>query len=178
MKFPSREQIAALRRMYPAGTTVELISMEDAQAPPPGTLGKVQGIDDAGQILVHWQTGSSLNLLLGIDSFRIVREEAIHERCDFSPDYDHSRYREREYVRRSCRPAHGIRERLLRTGLLHRGASRSVRTLHSDGRGAALKIFHPVPDFHGNMTCYHPRFEAYIHMNEETNATKKAGKRK
>ena len=73
MKFPSREQIAALRRMYPARTVVELLSMEDVQAPPPHTLGEVQGVDDAGQILVHWQTGSSLNLLPGIDSFRIVR---------------------------------------------------------------------------------------------------------
>ena len=75
MKFPSREQIAALRQKYPAGTMVQLISMEDAQAPPPGTLRKVQGIDDAGQILVHWRTGSSLNLLPGVDSFRILREE-------------------------------------------------------------------------------------------------------
>ena len=75
MKFPSREQIAALRQKYPKGTIVQLISMEDAQAPPPGTLGKVQGIDDAGQILVHWRTGSSLNLLPGVDSFRILWEE-------------------------------------------------------------------------------------------------------
>ena len=52
---------------------VELISMEDVQAPFPGTIGEVQGVDDTGQILVHWQTGSSLNLLPGIDSFRIVR---------------------------------------------------------------------------------------------------------
>nr|DAK25108.1 MAG TPA: protein of unknown function (DUF4314) [Caudoviricetes sp.] len=59
--------------MYPAGTVVELLSMEDVQAPFPGTIGEVQGVDDAGQILVHWQTGSSLNLLPGIDSFRIVR---------------------------------------------------------------------------------------------------------
>ena len=73
MKFPSREQIAALRQKYPAGTMVQLLSMEDTQAPPPRTLGEVQGIDDAGQILVHWQTGSSLNLLLDIDSFRIVQ---------------------------------------------------------------------------------------------------------
>ena len=75
MKFPSREQIAVLRQKYPKGTMVELISMEDAQAPPPGTLGEVQGVDDAGQILVHWRTGSSLNLLPGVDSFRILREE-------------------------------------------------------------------------------------------------------
>ena len=76
MKFPSREQIAALRRMYPVGTVVELTSMEDVQAQPSGTCGEVQGVDDAGQILVHWQTGSSLNLLPGIDSFRIVRRGA------------------------------------------------------------------------------------------------------
>ena len=75
MKFPSREQIAALRQKYPKGMMVELISMEDMQAPPPHTLGEVQGVDDAGQILVHWQTGSSLNLLPGVDSFRILREE-------------------------------------------------------------------------------------------------------
>ena len=75
MKFPSRERIAVLRRMYPKGTMVQLLLMEDAQAPPPGTLGEVQGVDDAGQILVHWRTGSSLNLLPGIDSFRIVQSD-------------------------------------------------------------------------------------------------------
>ena len=75
MKFPSREQIVTLRQKYPKGTMVQLLSMEDAQAPPPRTLGEVQGVDDAGQILVHWQTGSSLNLLPGVDSFRILREE-------------------------------------------------------------------------------------------------------
>ena len=77
MKFPSREQIAALRQKYPKGTMVQLLSMEDVQAPPPRTLGEVQGIDDAGQILVHWQTGSSLNLLPGVDIFRILREEEL-----------------------------------------------------------------------------------------------------
>ena len=77
MKFPSRERIAVLRQKYPKGTIVQLISMEDAQAPPPGTLGEVQGVDDAGQILVHWRTGSSLNLLPGVDIFRILREEEL-----------------------------------------------------------------------------------------------------
>ena len=77
MKFPSREQIVTLRQKYPKGTMVQLLSMEDAQAPPPRTLGEVQGVDDAGQILVHWQTGSSLNLLPGVDIFRILREEEL-----------------------------------------------------------------------------------------------------
>ena len=77
MKFPSRERIAVLRRMYPKGTMVQLLLMEDAQAPPPGTLGEVQGVDDVGQILVHWRTGSSLNLLPNIDSFRIVQSGEV-----------------------------------------------------------------------------------------------------
>ena len=72
MKFPSRERIAVLRQKYPKGTIVQLISMEDAQAPLSGTLGEVQGVDDAGQILVHWRTGSSLNLIPDVDAFRIV----------------------------------------------------------------------------------------------------------
>ena len=78
MKFPSREQIERLRKMYPAGTVVELISMDDAQAPPAGTLGTVWGVDDAGSILCRWQNGSSLSLIPEVDDFRIV-QEAHHE---------------------------------------------------------------------------------------------------
>ena len=78
MKFPSREQIERLRKQYPAGTIVELISMEDAQSPLPGTLGRIQGVDDAGSILVAWQNGSSLSLIPEVDDFRIVKE-AHHE---------------------------------------------------------------------------------------------------
>ena len=82
MKFPSRKQIELLRKQYPAGTTVELISMVDAQAPPSGMLGKVHGVDDAGSILVRWENGSSLSLIPEVDDFRIVKE-AHHERKDF-----------------------------------------------------------------------------------------------
>ena len=78
MKFPSREQIERLRKRYPIGTMVELISMKDAQSPPSGTLGRIHGVDDAGSILVAWQNGSSLSLLPEVDSFRIVKE-AHHE---------------------------------------------------------------------------------------------------
>ena len=75
---PSREQIERLRRQYPIGTMVELISMDDAQSPPPGTFGKIQGVDDAGSVLVSWQNGSSLSLIPEADDFRIVKE-AHHE---------------------------------------------------------------------------------------------------
>ena len=74
MRFPSREQIAALRERYPRGTRVELLGMDDPQAPPAGTMGEVMGVDDAGQLLVRWETGSSLSLIPGVDSFRIAEK--------------------------------------------------------------------------------------------------------
>ena len=74
MRFPSREQIAALRERYPRGTRVELLGMDDPQAPTVGTRGEVLGVDDAGQLLVRWETGSSLSLIPGVDSFRIVQK--------------------------------------------------------------------------------------------------------
>ena len=74
MHFLSREQIAALQRQYPRGTKVELLGMDDPQAPPTGTRGEVMGVDDAGQLLVRWATGSSLSLIPGVDSFRIVQK--------------------------------------------------------------------------------------------------------
>lgn len=34
MNFPPREIVERVRREYPAGTRVELVRMDDAQAPP------------------------------------------------------------------------------------------------------------------------------------------------
>ena len=74
MHFPSREQIAVLRERYPRGTRVKLLGMDDPQAPPKGSIGEILGVDDAGQILVRWETGSSLSLIPDVDSFRIVQK--------------------------------------------------------------------------------------------------------
>ena len=52
MRLPSKETLALLRTRYPAGTRVELIRMDDPQAPPVGTKGTVLGVDDVGSILV------------------------------------------------------------------------------------------------------------------------------
>lgn len=56
-----------LRKQYPAGTRVELIQMGDPQAPPAGTRGTVQGVDDMASLLVNWDTGGSLSVLYGVD---------------------------------------------------------------------------------------------------------------
>lgn len=67
MQFPSKEQVARQRRLYPADTRVELVQMDDAQAPPIGTRGTVIGVDDTGSIMVDWDNGSGLNIIYGVD---------------------------------------------------------------------------------------------------------------
>lgn len=42
MRFPSKEIVEQVRRQYPAGTRVELLHMDDVQAPPIGTKGTVK----------------------------------------------------------------------------------------------------------------------------------------
>ena len=72
MQFPSKEQVARQHRLYPAGTRVELVQMDDAQAPPVGTRGTVIGVDDTGSIMVAWDNGSGLNVIYGVDRCKKV----------------------------------------------------------------------------------------------------------
>lgn len=65
--FPSKEEVSDLRNNYPVGTRISLTKMDDIQAPPIGTKGTVKGVDDAGNILVHWDNGSGLSLAYGAD---------------------------------------------------------------------------------------------------------------
>ena len=70
--FPSREIVEKVRKQYPVGTRVELIRMDDVQAPPPGTKGTVRGFDDIANILIDWDNGSHLNAVYGEDVVRII----------------------------------------------------------------------------------------------------------
>lgn len=67
MKLANRAQVEGLRLRYPIGTRVELVKMDDVQAPPIGTLGTVIGVDDTGSLLVDWDNGSCLNVIYGED---------------------------------------------------------------------------------------------------------------
>ena len=72
MRFPSKEIVEGIRREYPAGTRVELVRMDDPQAPPIGTLGTVLGVDDAGSLRMRWDNGSGLNVVYGEDVVKKV----------------------------------------------------------------------------------------------------------
>ena len=75
MRFPNDEELKALRERYPAGTLIRLIRMNDSFAPvPPGTIGKVAIVDDAGNIHMKWQNGRCLALIEGVDDFEILHK--------------------------------------------------------------------------------------------------------
>ena len=67
MMFPSKEIVEKLKKEYPKGTRVQLVAMNDFQAPPIGTKGTVIGVDDTGSIMVAWDNGSSLNVVYDVD---------------------------------------------------------------------------------------------------------------
>lgn len=63
--------IERLKREYPAGTRVELVSMNDEYRKlKPGEKGTVIGVDDIGTIHVNWDCGSSLGVAYGEDKCR------------------------------------------------------------------------------------------------------------
>ena len=68
-----RATVGMLRINYPKGTRVELVKMDDVQAPPMGTLGTVTGVDDIGTIMVDWDNGSKLGVVLGEDTCRKIK---------------------------------------------------------------------------------------------------------
>ena len=43
--------------LYPKGTKIKLIKMNDKFAPPNGAIGTVDFVDDIGQIHVKWESG-------------------------------------------------------------------------------------------------------------------------
>ena len=81
MNFPSREIVERVRKEYPIGTRVELVKMDDPQAPPVGTKGTVMRVDDTASLLMHWDTGSGLNVVYGEDIVKKLPDEHYCPKC-------------------------------------------------------------------------------------------------
>lgn len=67
-----RQKIACRKEKYKHGDRVELVKMEDIQAPPVGTKGTVRFVDDVGTVFVRWESGSGLGAIMGVDVIRKV----------------------------------------------------------------------------------------------------------
>ena len=76
MNYSNKEYVEHLRRKYPRGTRLQLSCMEDEFPVPPGSMGTVECIDDAGQIHVDWDCGRSLANAKGVEGgIKLLDEE-------------------------------------------------------------------------------------------------------
>ena len=81
MNFADQKTVERLRAEFPVGCRIVLDEMDDRQAPPIGTQGTCNGVDDAGNVLVSWDTGSHLNVAYGADSCHRVATDAEVKVC-------------------------------------------------------------------------------------------------
>ena len=74
MRFPDHATVERVRKAYPRGTRVELLEMDDPQAPPIGTRGTVRWVDDTASLGVAWDNESMLNVIYGVDRVRRIND--------------------------------------------------------------------------------------------------------
>lgn len=68
------DEIKRLRNIYKPGIKVRLIHMEGEPQMTEGLEGAIDYIDDAPQIHVNWENGSSLALIPEVDKFEIIKK--------------------------------------------------------------------------------------------------------
>ena len=68
----NENKLNMLKKIYQTGMKVQLIDMDDIQAPPANTIGTIMFVDDIGQIHVKWDNGSTLALNYELDEFKIL----------------------------------------------------------------------------------------------------------
>ena len=74
MDYECDSTLAELKKRYPAGALVELVSIDDKDSPPMGTKGEVVHVDAWGTVHVLWETGSTLGIIPSVDEIRLVSE--------------------------------------------------------------------------------------------------------
>lgn len=71
--FPSKAAVDRVKAMFPAGTRVELIEMDDPYRKlPAGLRGTVKSVDDIATAHILWDNGCFLGAAYGIDRIRKI----------------------------------------------------------------------------------------------------------
>lgn len=76
MQYIDRDTLAKLRETYRKGTRVKLMRMpgEPRRDMKPGLTGTVEFVDDAGNIHVNWDNGSTLAAVYGVDIIWVIHD--------------------------------------------------------------------------------------------------------
>lgn len=72
MTMNNHAYVDAMKRLFVSGMRIKLMEMQDPSGVPAGSIGTVDFVDDAGQIQMKWDNGSTLALVYGIDIFQII----------------------------------------------------------------------------------------------------------
>ncbi len=76
----NRQRVEAVKANYPTGTRIELISLCNYErGMPRGLRGDVVGVDDQPALLMNWDNGRTLSILIGEDNFRKLTAEEVSE---------------------------------------------------------------------------------------------------
>ena len=78
-----------IKSHYPVGSRIELISLCNyEEGMPVGLRGTVVGIDDCPSLLMEWDNGRTLSILIGEDNFRkLTLQELDKEKVEKSKSY-------------------------------------------------------------------------------------------
>ena len=84
-----RRMAERAKRMFPPGTRIEMIHMDDPYSSiPKGMRGTVKFVDDVGTIFPDWDNGSGLGVVYGEDSSRKLTPEEVMEEQKQDEDMD------------------------------------------------------------------------------------------
>ena len=92
------ERIEMVKKQYPVGTRIQLDSLcNDERGMPSGLCGTVVGVDDQPALLMKWDNGRSLSLMLFDDNFTVIPQE--QEPMADEQLYDKLRREQQSYTR-------------------------------------------------------------------------------